>query len=186
MYIFTESFWPHNWWQWRLWRLFQIKCLYLIDFYCIFVCVPCLLQLISAAVGVSFSVISSQFPPISLILCSLVLDIILRSCGNLDPVLSNTSPCHYPVLSLIHLSSYWRSPCAGSLHARLHPWRLTGFLGFYPSLLRLSISLLSFSPSLLLSHRVRAATSSCNPALQKAVIELEIHAGIIAVIYGRR
>ncbi len=37
-----------------------------------------------------------------------------------------------------------------ALHAWLPCWRLTGFLGFYPSLLRLSIFLLS---SLLLSHR---------------------------------
>lgn len=130
--------------------------------------------------------------PLSLMLCSLVLDIILRSCGNLDPVLSNTSPCHYPVLSLIHLSSYWRSPelWAQTLYPCMHDCTPDGWQAFWAFIRHCCVCLFPssplLSPSLLLSHRVGAATSSCNPALQKAVIELEIHAGIIAVIWGRR
>lgn len=124
---------------------------------------------------------------VSLILCSLVLDIILRSCGSLDPVLSNTSPCHYPVLSLIHLSSYrlirevqgWnhlQGPAC--MTAPLTADRLFGLLSvIVPPLLSPPVT-----PS---AARLQSAVFSYNPTLQKAVIEAEIDAGIFAVIWGR-
>ncbi|CAM4555781.1 unnamed protein product [Leuciscus chuanchicus] len=111
-------------------------------------------------------------------------------CFGAVEILTLCSQTPHPVTTLSSLSS--TSPLIGEVPscelrrcipacttAPLTADRLFGLLSvivasvYFPPLL---------SPSLLLSHRVGAATSSCNPALQKAVIELEIHAGIIAVI----
>lgn len=147
------------------------------------------LRLISAAVGVCCCAVLCHFfsVPLSLSFDALLCWILFSGAVEILTLCSQTP---HPVTTLSSLSS--TSPLIGEVqsceHRRCIPActtapltadRLLGLLSvivasvYFPPLL---------SPPLLLSHRVGAATSSCNPALQKAVIELEIHAGIIAVI----
>ncbi len=180
---------------------------------CVRACV-CVLPfwLLSVAVGVLSFLLSSPslsfYAPLCWILFSWAVEILTLCSQTPHPVtilssLSSTSPLSGSFeksragspLPRAHTQTHSPGSVCRALHAWLPRWRLTGFLGFYPSLLRLSIFLLSslllssplsFSPPVTPSAaRLRSAISSCNPALQKAVIEQEIHAGIIAVIWGR-
>ncbi len=167
---------------------------------CVCVCV-CVLPFWSLSVAVcvlSFLLSSlslSFYAPLCWILFSRAVEILTLCSQTPHPVtilssLSFTSP----------LSGSFEKSRAGSPRAHTNAWirlqgpacmtaqltadRLFGLLSVIVASVYFSPH--SFSPPVTPSAaRLRSAISSCNPALQKAVIEREIHAGIIAVIWGR-
>lgn len=158
---------------------------------CVRLC--CSLSFLLSSLSLSF------YAPLCCILFSGAVEILTLCSQTPHPVtilssLSSTSPLSREVQSWktpfpsAHTNTQPLDPSAGPC---MHDCTADGWQAFWAFIRHCCVCLFSSSPLSscpllsLLSHRVRAATSSCNPALQKAVIELEIHARIIAVIRER-